>query len=323
MTTILRRVLLVLSAVAMSFPFLVPSPAGALTGHATKTNVGVLPGVTLTEYTGPNPITSCGTTLTNKYLINTDLDIRVGNGHDDEAHPCVTLNNVLVYGGVIDVGYTAQGFGPLVANDTSVVNRTTRDVACVSLSHFYLHRVMTTGCRSGAQSDGFTGIYDSYLEATREYCAALHGGSGPCQHLDGFLSNGNYGNPITLQNDTLYCNPTEGDPVEVGAGCAADLGLFADNGPPELGNIFVFSNLFKATNAAFYCISGPNNAMKRQGVHDVYIVGNDFETNTGSNCGHLGNIDNGWVNDAATNRLQCQNYFVGTTTNAMPAAPNC
>jgi hypothetical protein len=294
--------------VALAFSFGLLAPAGAITGHPTRTNVGVPAGTVLTTYAGPTTITSCGVVIDSK-TVNGDLTIRAGNGTHSASTPCVTIRKTRV-NGVIDDSYTSRGFGPVVIDDSTVANPSTRDVACVSDANYYMHRDYVTGCRSGAQSDGYTQIYDSYLEANRESGSA---------HMDAFITNGNYGAPIHLQNNTFLCNPTLGDPVPNGAGCAADVGLFGDFS--AVTNLNLWDNLFKTTSAAYYCLHGPYESAKPfpNGGNDL-IVGNDFERQgTGKPCADAGTVYE-W-NDVAG--MWCNNTYLDGTKVLPAHTDNC
>jgi hypothetical protein len=306
------RFLATFVALATIFGLAGPAPeAGAITGHPTPTNVGVQGSTT--AYTGPYTITSCGTVIDHKSIVNHDLMIRAGNGHDDEAHPCVTITNSIIYGGIIDDGYTGQGYGPLLMNDSTVINLTTRDVACVSDTRLYMHRDYVSGCRSGVQTDGYTSLTDNYLLADRESGSA---------HMDGFITNGMYGTPLMLQNNTFECNATLGDPVPNGAGCAADAAIYPDFSAES--GVNVWGNLFKASQGGmYYCFHSPYEAGKptygTAGRNNI-IVGNDFESGSSGKCGNSNAVYD-WNNVAG---LWCNNTFTATGADVHPSTPdNC
>src|SRR6478752_3373644 len=72
--------------------------------------------VTLTDYTGPTTIKTCGVVIDSK-TVPQDLLIQVGNG-TDLSKPCVTIKNSLVKG----VIFAEQAnYGPVLIQDTEVI----------------------------------------------------------------------------------------------------------------------------------------------------------------------------------------------------------
>jgi hypothetical protein len=278
-----------------------------LTAAPTVATTGVPVGTTLTAYTGPMTITSCGVTIDSK-LITGQLVIKAGNGTQSASTPCVTIKNSLVKGTVYD-GWTSQYHaGPLVMTDSEVANPTPADCATISDTNYYLTRVYAHGCRSGAQADGFWDIRDSYLLADVEFGSA---------HMDGFISNGNYGQKFVMDHNTLLCKPVNSVPN--GAGCAADLGLFGDFSLISNGQIT--NNYIKATSDAFFCVhTGYEPGTPYPGGGNLNFTGNVWEwSGQKGQCGGAGSATFNWNNSAGT---WCNNtWSIGGPV--LTSADNC
>src|SRR4051794_30086274 len=96
-----KRFVALFTALAFIIPGITSSPtAGAITGHPSPTNVGIPSGTTLTLYTGPMTITSCGVWLDSK-IIPGDITIAASNGTHSEATPCVLITKSYIQGIVL------------------------------------------------------------------------------------------------------------------------------------------------------------------------------------------------------------------------------
>jgi len=275
-------------------------------------NTGVPAGRTLTTYTGPMTIRTCGVVIDSK-VVNGDLTILASNGTHSAATPCVTIRNSRIKG-IIDDKWTSyscaghSGCGPIVILDSEIANPTPRDVAAISDTNYYMWRSYVHGARSGGQCDGFCEVHDSYLLADTEYGSA---------HMDAFITNGNYGSPMVLEHNSFLCAPTGNVPN--GAGCAADVGFFGDFS--AVTNTTVTNNLFKATNDAYYCLhSGYEAGKPYPKGGNLTFTGNVFERGSSGKCGGANPVFD-WNNTAGK---WCNNVWANDGTNVLPGNPdNC
>lgn len=256
-------------------------------GFPGPSNTGVRPGTVLTTYTGPTTITTCGTVIDSK-VINSGIDVRVGNGTHSAATPCVTIRNSKI-NGTVDSGFSSQGFGPLVMTDVEVnAGNVPTSGATIVESNYYLTRVNVHGGGHGAlQCDGYCTISDTW---THDFFFVAK------VHYDGFESSGNGGRAIVLNHNRLDCqftNPAAEDGI---GGCSGDVGLFGDFA--TISNFTVTNNLFPSdNNSASYCVY-PNGSQPGKpyptGTNETW-TGNTFERGPNRKCGQYGPVAN-WRN---------------------------
>lgn len=300
------------SALATTTP---ASPAtaalAAVSTFPTPQTTGVPGGIALSPYAGPTTIRSCGVTIDAAQVAG-DLTVLASNGFHDAQHPCVTISRSFV-SGIVDDKWSSyscaghSGCGPVVITDSEVSNPTARDVAAVSDANVFITRSYIHGARSGVQCDGNCTVKDSYLLADVESGTA---------HMDAFITNGNYGAPMTLDHDSFLCAPQGSVPN--GSGCAADVGLFGDFS--AVTNMVVTNNIFRATNDAYYCLHSPYEPGKPfpNGGNDTF-TGNVFEKGSSGKCGGANAVFN-WNNVAGT---WCNNLF-DDGSQVLPGNPdNC
>lgn len=263
----------------------------------TPQNTGVPAGTVLTPYTGSlSP--GCGTVIDSK-IVNGDLTISAGNGTHSAATPCVTIKNSLIKGIVNDF-WTSRNAGPVLMLDNEVANPKGRDVAGVSDSNLFMWRNYVHGARSGVQCDGFCELHDNYLLADVEFGSA---------HMDAFITNGNYGNPIILDHNSFLCAPKNSVPN--GAGCAADVGTFPDFS--SIINLTMTNNIFRATGDAYYCLHSPYEPAKKGPNGEPYgvtgknntVTNNVWEKGSSGKCASAAPVYD-WNNSAGK---WCNNVF--------------
>lgn len=280
----------------------------------------------LTPYTGPSTITQCGVVIDHKD-VPFGLDIRAGNGSraitDNEsaskAQACVVIINSKVHG-VIDTrwtGYHTPTYGPVHIADTEVIGDGT-DNAALTETNIHVWRSYVHGNRSGMQCDGFCEVHDSYVVADTEVGAA---------HMDAFITNGNYGNPLLLDHSTWLCQPKFGGAVQQGAGCAAAIGLFGDFSP--ITNVTVRNNQVLGETENAFCLRTGQDQSGNGGGHKPYPNGsNDTWTGnvfpkaaTGTSCNV---VPPDWTpsHSAAQHDVWCNNTTDGHTL-SYPAAETC
>ena len=121
-------------------------PNASCTGYAPT-------GVTLTTYTGPNPVTVAGTVIDGKQ-INGNLTIQANN---------VTIRRSRILGGRIDTGGGSTYTGILI-EDTEIdgANRSGTLFSCLGDGGFTGRRLNIHGCAQGIQASNFT-LQDSYI----------------------------------------------------------------------------------------------------------------------------------------------------------------
>lgn len=273
----------------------------------TTSTTGVPAGTVLSAYTGSlSP--PCGTVIDSK-TVNGDLTIRAGNGTRSASTPCVTIRKSLIKG-IIDLQWTGKGYGPVVMTDSEVANPRTADVAAVSQSNIFMWRTYVHGARSGVQCDGYCYLYDNVLVADRESGSA---------HMDGFISNGNYGNPMVVDHNSILCSSTLGDPVPNGAGCAADSGLFGDFS--DVNNTTFTNNLLRASGTLFYCFDTPYLPKPHPNGGNNNISGNRWESGSSGKCGDDGPVNGtGSAINKGTN-LWCNNVWLDGANAGKPVLP--
>lgn len=240
-------------------------------------NTGPPSGTVFTTYTGPTTITTCQT-ITNK-IINSGLDIRVGNGHKvgDGLPACVTIINSVIHGSV-DMSYTSRGFGPTTLDHVEISAATpgVGTLFDVYESNYTARFVNVHGGDGGFQCDGYCDIRDSFAH---DFVFVSP------NHMDAFITNGAYGAPITLNHNTFLCNFSNSQGGQSG-GCSADVGFFGDFS--AITNATVSNNLFKASQGQFFwcAYSGAFSPNKPHPTgSNLHWTGNTFERGASGKCG--------------------------------------
>lgn len=307
----------VVATVALAACALAGVPFAAITSTSrapawpTSQTAGVPAGTVLTPYAGPNPIRQCGARL-DKVVVNGDLTILAGNGTRTVLSSCVVITSSRINGIIDDkwAGFSCGGHvgcGPVLVANSEVANPTARDVAAVSESNYFLWNSYVHGARSGVQCDGWCWVVNSVLVADTEYGNA---------HMDAFISNGNYGAPMVLQDSTFLCKPN--GPVPNGAGCSADIGLFGDFS--AITNTRVTGNLIRSTTAAYYCAhTGYEPKKPYPAGGGIIWSDNTFERGTSGKCGDAGPVY-AWANSAG---VWCRNRYPDGTAVLASNRDNC
>jgi hypothetical protein len=263
-----------------------PPPSG---GFPNASNTGVVSGTSLSTYTGPLTITSCGTVIDSK-IVNGDLEIRAGNGTHSASTPCVTIRNSFINGEVHN-GYGSQGRGPLVLSDTEIAVPIPNDGASAGLdqANFYGWRLDIHGARSGVQCDGWCELHDSFVHGNYYVSPA---------HMDAFISNGSYGRPMVLDHNSFQCQMLNPGASDGNGGCSADVGFFADFS--AITNVTVTNNLMMASSDSGYCAyTGTYQPSKPYPVGTGIVwTNNVWQKGSNGKCGWAGS---GAVYDWQTN----------------------
>lgn len=173
--------------------------------------------VTLTAYTGPTTIRSCGVVIDSK-IVNETILVQAGNGTHSGSTPCVTIKNSLVKG-VIFAEQVNQG--PVLITDTEVVPPDLPWWENIGRSNIFVYRV---------NSHGGQGVIkcDSYCEAKDNW---VHGMNlGMEYHYNAFGGNGT--NQFVIEHNWASCGDWDivSSPGS-DAGCSADIGFYGDYAP--------------------------------------------------------------------------------------------
>lgn len=298
----------------VTVPVLPKAAAAAIVATwPTPATTGVPAGTALADTPGTT-IRSCG--VYDAKHFTGDVTILASNGTHSESTPCVTLKRTRV-SGIIDDKWSSyscagfQGCGPVLLLDSEVANPRTADVAAVSDSNIFMRRSYVHGARSGVQCDGNCYLFDNVLVADRESGTA---------HMDGFITNGNYGAPMVVDHNSILCDSTLGDSVPNGAGCAADAGLFGDFS--DVSQLTFTNNLIRSTTSAYFCfdtpyLSGkphPNGGSNR-------ITGNRWESGSSGKCGGAGPVNGGEGAITKNGNLWCDNVWLDGANAGKPVLP--
>lgn len=271
-------------------------------GFPDASNTGVPAGTNLSAYTGPNPITSCGTVIDSK-IIN-GIDIHASNGTTSASTPCVTIKNSQI-NGPIDDSYSTSAVcgshpcGPVNITDSNITYDNPHQGNVIE-TNFNLLRVNEKGGRTGAICDGYCTLTDSYLHDN--YFVSP-------EHMGSFMSNGNGGRAITLTHNTFFCNVEAGSPGagNSNGGCSGDLNFFGDFA--TISNIVVNNNYFSASTGDFYyCVNTGafQNAKAFPTGNHLTWTNNVFQAGASGKCGDAGPVSD-W--QAGNSNVWCNNRY--------------
>ncbi len=198
--------------------------------------------VTLTTYSGPTTIRSCGVVIDSK-IVNSTLVIEAGNGTTSAATPCVTIRNSLVKG-VIFAEKTS--YGPIVIEDTEVAPTDLPFWENIGRSNFFATRVNSHGGQGVIKCERNCTATDNWVHGM-ELGGAYHynafGGNG----TDNFIIDHNY---ASCGDWSAVSGPTDD------AGCSAVIGFYGDYDPIQ--NITITRNYLAST------FSGTGQSINRQ-----------------------------------------------------------
>jgi hypothetical protein len=280
----------------------------AKTGFPDASNTGVPAGVVLSGYTGSMTITSCGAVIDSK-VVNGDLTILAGNGTRSAATPCVTIRNSLIKGEVHN-GYAGQGHGPLVLTDDEIAVPIPNNGASAALdeANFYGWRLNIHNARSNVMCDGFCGLHDSFVHDNYYVNSA---------HMGGFLTNGNYGNPILLDHNTIHCDIVNPAAANNNGGCSGDMNFFGDFS--AISNITATNNQLIGSSDPSYCAyTGANQSAKPYPVGtNIVWKNNVWQRGVTGKCGWAGAVFD-WQNNSGND--WCSNTWDDGTA-VLPGVP--
>lgn len=178
--------------------------------------------VTLTNYTGPDTIASCGVVIDSK-IVNSDLLITASNGTHSPNTPCVTIKNSLI-NGTIHTDDISQG--PVVIMDTEIAVPGSAWWASLGFYNTFDWRVNSHGGQGVIKCQAYCESHDSwvhgmYLENNYHYNAW---GSNGIEAADA---------AFVIDHGYADCGGFAGKSANPGsdAGCSADIGFYGDFAP--------------------------------------------------------------------------------------------
>lgn len=249
--------------------------------------------VTLSDYTGPMTLSSCGVTIDSK-TISGDLLITAGNGTHSAATPCITIKNSLLKG-TIHTDTISQG--PVVITDTEIAVPGSSWWASTGFYNTFDWRVNSHGGQGTIKCQAYCESHDSwvhgmYLENQYHYNA--WGGNGIEAADAGFVIDHGYAD----------CGGFAAKDASAGsdAGCSADIGFYGDFAPVR--NITINKTFFAAAKATAqfgsgtqpgYCLNpGYYPGKPYPNPSNVVVTNNVFEKGPTGKCGEYG-ATNTWL----------------------------
>lgn len=238
--------------------------------------------VTLTPYTGPMTIRSCGVVIDSK-IVNGTILIEAGNGTTSATTPCVTIRNSLVKG-VIFAEKTS--YGPTVIEDTEVAPTDLPFWENIGRSNFFASRVNSHGGQGVIKCESNCVAKDSWVHGME---------LGGAYHYNAFGGNGT--NNFTIEHNYGSCGDWSAvsDPTD-DAGCSAVIGFYGDYDPIQ--NITINRNFLASTfsgtgqsvhRQAGYCLNpGYYPGKPYPDTSNITVTDNLFARGTTNKCGVFG-----------------------------------
>lgn len=238
--------------------------------------------VTLTTYTGPTTIRSCGVVIDSK-IVNESIIIEAGNGTTSKSTPCVTIRNSLVKGVIFA---EKSSYGPVLIEDTEVAPPDLPWWENIGRSNFFAYRVNSHGGEGVIKCDTNCEAKDNWVHGM-ELGGAYHynafGGNG----TDGFRIEHNY---ATCGDWSAYSSRVED------AGCSAVIGFYGDYGPIQnititknyLASTFDMSDAGKHTQAGYCLNPGYYPGKPYPNTRNLTVTDNVFARGGSGKCGVYG-----------------------------------
>ncbi|WP_347352497.1 DUF4082 domain-containing protein [Intrasporangium sp.] len=238
--------------------------------------------VTLTTYTGPTTIRSCGIVIDSK-IVNQDLLVEAGNGTDLNK-PCVTIRNSLIKGVVFA---EKTSYGPFLIEDTEVVPNSLSWWENVGRSNFRAIRVNSHGSEGVVKCDSNCEVKDTWVHGmtlAKAYHYNAVGGNGTNGYLieHNFLSCGDWSSVMP------------GDLAD--GGCSAVIGFYGDFAPNQnitINRNFLISTFDMSENGkhrqAAYCLNpGYYPTKAYPDTRNISVTNNVFGRGGSGKCGVYG-----------------------------------
>jgi hypothetical protein len=229
---------------------------------------GVPDGVTLTDYTGPNTITTDNTVIDGVDTDGGEITIGATN---------VTIRNSKV--GVVTIPEECADCSVTV--EDSEIDGGTWTGAAIGFHNYTVRRSEVKNAWINVHCEGDCVVEDSYAHAPIAP-------DGISTHNNAFLTNG--GSNMTVTHNTLWCSVEINN---VGGGCTANLALQSDFA--NVTNVDIDRNLFPVSPSSSYCMTGGDQPAKP--FHDpenISITNNVFGKRTSNpgigRCGVFGTV---------------------------------
>lgn len=268
--------------------------------------------VTLTPYTGPTTIRSCGVVIDRK-LVDSTLVIEAGNGTTSPSTPCVTIRNSLVRG-VIFAEKTS--YGPTVIEDTEVAPPDLPFWENIGRSNFFATRV---------NSHGGQGVIKCELNCVAKD-SWVHGMElGGAYHYNAFGGNGT--DRFTIEHNYASCGDwaTVSNPQD-DAGCSAVIGFYGDYDPIQ--NISITYNFlasaFSGTGESIhrqagYCLNpGYYPGKPYPDTANLTVTDNVFARGSTNKCGVFGPSNSLHARGEPNGSVWARNRFADGRTISLP-----
>lgn len=238
--------------------------------------------VTLTTYTGPTTIRSCGVVIDSK-VVNSTIIIEAGNGTTSKSTPCVTIRNSLVKGVIFS---EKASYGPVLIEDTEVAPTDLPWWENIGRSNFFAYRVNSHGGEGVIKCDTNCEAKDNWVHGME---------LGGAYHYNAFGGNGT--NNFRIEHNYASCgdwsrvsNPTSD------AGCSAVIGFYGDYAPIQ--NITITRNFLvssfdtsatgKHTQAAYCLNPGYYPGKPYPDTKNLVVTDNVFARGGSGMCGVYG-----------------------------------
>lgn len=274
----------------------------------TRTAVG-----TLTNYTGPQEIKSCGIVIDRQ--ITSWLVIHAGNGTHNPDTPCVTIKNSLVMGTIFS---DDPSNGPVVITDTEINSDGDLPYAeNAGRYNYFVTRVNSHGGEGVIKCAAYCTAQDNWVHGM------TLGGS---YHYNAVGGNGMEAGSFLINHNWLSCGDWES--VQPGytsdAGCSAVIGFYGDYDP--LRNITINRNHLKSTfdmsasminYQAGYCLNpGYYTGKPYPDPTNMTITNNIFGRGGSGKCGVFGPTNSlNRIGQGGTNVWSGNQYDDGTAIN--------
>jgi len=263
--------------------------------------------VTLTPYTGPYTIKSCGVVIDSKELAQ---DLLIEAGLPDKSltgTPCVTIRNSLVHGVIFA---ESRDYGPVLVQDTEVVPDGMSWWENVGRSNYVAERVNSHGSLATIKCDDNCIARDNYVWGMRlawQYHYDAIGGNGTsnfnvqhnwascgdwsgvepnttgeagCSSAIGFFGDFAANHDITLNRNFITSTPRDANPSDIDRQSAYCLnpGYYPNKPFPDTANITVTDNVFARGSTGKCGVYGPTNSLNGVGHPNGNVwSGNVFE----------------------------------------------
>ena len=242
--------------------------------------------VTLTAYTGPSQIRSCGVVIDSK-VVTGDLLIQAGNGSKSKDKPCVTIRNSLVKG----VIFSQDGnFGPTVVSDTEVVPDGLSWWENVGRTNMFVTRVNSHGSQGVIKCEQNCEAVDNWVHGMQ---------LGGNYHYNALGSNGMSSGSFLIRHNWASCGDWASGNGSADAGCSAAIGFYGDFDPNR--NITIERNYLVGSNnegnkvstdrnkqAAFCLNPGYYPGKPYPRATNIKVVDNVFGRGDSGKCGVFG-----------------------------------